>query len=152
MAHAALRVYRQSLAFSSCHRIGICSGLQARVCVAGVRHLSSKMGLPRVYFDMSADAQPVGRIVMEVSRLWMCTFIGAVKNSRIPLWLYSTADGLCRFLSTLSHGWNYVSYMPIIGKFLKTLLTKHITRLIIVLFFVHEGVSVEGKCLQNGDW
>lgn len=28
---------------------------------------TSKMGLPRVFFDMAADGQPVGRILMEVS-------------------------------------------------------------------------------------
>lgn len=28
---------------------------------------SKKMGLPRVFFDMVADNQPVGRVIMEVS-------------------------------------------------------------------------------------
>ncbi|XP_019875505.1 peptidyl-prolyl cis-trans isomerase [Aethina tumida] len=31
-----------------------------------VRNLSEKMGLPKVFFDMAADGQPVGRIVMEL--------------------------------------------------------------------------------------
>ena len=32
-----------------------------------VRNFADKMGLPRVFFDMSADGTPVGRIVIEVS-------------------------------------------------------------------------------------
>lgn len=32
-----------------------------------IRNFAEKMGLPRVYFDMSADNQPLGRIIMEVS-------------------------------------------------------------------------------------
>lgn len=32
-----------------------------------VRNLAKIMGLPRVFFDMTADGQPVGRIVIEVS-------------------------------------------------------------------------------------
>lgn len=32
-----------------------------------IRNLANKMGLPRVYFDMTADNQPLGRIIMEVS-------------------------------------------------------------------------------------
>ncbi|XP_075156646.1 peptidyl-prolyl cis-trans isomerase-like isoform X4 [Haematobia irritans] len=31
-----------------------------------VRSFASKMGLPRVFFDMTADGQPLGRIVMEL--------------------------------------------------------------------------------------
>jgi hypothetical protein len=139
MAHAALHVYRQSLAFSSCHRIGICSGLQAGLCVAGVRHLSSKMGLPRVYFDMSADAQPVGRIVMEVSWFWMSTFIGAVKIAGYHCDCIQRLTDCAGFCSHCRMAGINVSYMPIIGKFLKTLLTKHITRLIIVLFLCPRG-------------
>lgn len=34
-----------------------------------VRNFASKMGLPRVFFDMTADGQPLGRIVMEVREL-----------------------------------------------------------------------------------
>ncbi|KAJ4444201.1 peptidyl-prolyl cis-trans isomerase [Periplaneta americana] len=66
MAHAALGLYRQSWSRCSFQRIGIASGLQSGLCVAVLRNLSSKMGLPRVFFDMSADGQPVGRIVMEL--------------------------------------------------------------------------------------
>lgn len=32
-----------------------------------LRNFSKKMGLPRVFFDMTADGAPVGRIVIEVS-------------------------------------------------------------------------------------
>ncbi|CAG9824073.1 unnamed protein product [Phaedon cochleariae] len=33
---------------------------------AAVRNFCEKMGLPRVFFDMTADGQPVGRIVIEL--------------------------------------------------------------------------------------
>jgi hypothetical protein len=88
MAQAALHVYRQSFARCSSQRIGIASGVQSCLSVAVVRNFASKMGLPRVYFDMSADNQPVGRIVMEVSRFLTYTYIGVVKNSMRALALH----------------------------------------------------------------
>lgn len=47
---------------------GACAGgsVAARCTTTVVRNLANKMGLPRVYFDMTADNQPVGRIIMEV--------------------------------------------------------------------------------------
>lgn len=51
-------------------------GLQSLNCVisgttsALLRHLNQKMSLPRVFFDMTADGAPVGRIVMEVSTIF----------------------------------------------------------------------------------
>ncbi|XP_023715717.1 peptidyl-prolyl cis-trans isomerase [Cryptotermes secundus] len=66
MAQAALHLYRQSFPLCSFQRIGNVCGVQSLLCVAVVRNFASKMGLPRVYFDMSADNQPVGRIVMEL--------------------------------------------------------------------------------------
>lgn len=39
----------------------------AGTTAAFIRNLSKKMGLPRVFFDMTADGAPVGRIVIEVS-------------------------------------------------------------------------------------
>lgn len=66
MAQAALHLYRQSFPRCSFQRIGNVCGVLPAFSVAVVRNFSSKMGLPRVYFDMSADNQPVGRIVMEL--------------------------------------------------------------------------------------
>lgn len=36
-----------------------------------VRSFAKEMGLPRVFFDMSADGASVGRIVIEVSAQWL---------------------------------------------------------------------------------
>lgn len=35
-----------------------------------LRYFANKMGLPRVFFEMAADGQSLGRIVIEVSRCW----------------------------------------------------------------------------------
>ncbi|XP_056647228.1 peptidyl-prolyl cis-trans isomerase [Diorhabda carinulata] len=64
------------MAFSVCSRL---AGLQSAFAGRGVsshfvnfaginliRNCCNKMGLPRVFFDMTADGQPVGRIVMEL--------------------------------------------------------------------------------------
>jgi hypothetical protein len=93
MAQVALHLYRQSFPLYSFQRIGGVCGVQFALCVAVVRNFSSKMGLPRVYFDMSADNQPVGRIVMEVSRFLISTVISVVKNSVIELPLH--CDLIC---------------------------------------------------------
>jgi hypothetical protein len=86
MAQAALHLYRQSFPRRSLQELGIVAGGSWSLCLAVVRNFSSKMGLPRVYFDMGADNQSVGRIVMEVSRFLSYTFIGVVKNSMaLPL-------------------------------------------------------------------
>lgn len=39
-----------------------------------VRNYGKKMSLPKVFFDMSADGAPVGRIVMEVSSVLSISF------------------------------------------------------------------------------
>lgn len=52
------------------HNGGACASVVAgrlTTATALVRNFANKMGLPRVYFDMTADNQPVGRIIMEVS-------------------------------------------------------------------------------------
>lgn len=54
-----------------------------------------KMGLPRVFFDMSADNMAVGRIVMEVNNIYIYNLIfficewndaSPVSNHLTPLW------------------------------------------------------------------
>lgn len=102
MARAALHVYRQSLTCPSFYSVGVVWRLRESVCVT-VRNFSSKMSRPKVYFDMSADNQPVGRIVMEVRRFSTCTFIGAVKNSTVALTHH------CEYFSTtLMPDFNYI--------------------------------------------
>jgi hypothetical protein len=86
MAQAALHLYRQSFPRCSLQGLSIVPGVRWSSCIVVVSNFSSKMGLPRVYFDMSADNQSVGRIVMEVSRFLTYTFIGVAKNSMaLPL-------------------------------------------------------------------
>nr|CAD7408077.1 unnamed protein product [Timema cristinae]CAD7428842.1 unnamed protein product [Timema monikensis] len=64
MALAAIALYRQSCPL---HRIGNGCVLRSAFGLSVLRNFASKMGLPRVYFDITADNQPVGRIIMEVT-------------------------------------------------------------------------------------
>jgi hypothetical protein len=93
MAQAAVHLYRQSLPRWSFQIIGNVCGVLPAFSLAVVRNFSSKMGLPRVYFDISADNQSVGRIVMEVSRFFTYALISVVKNSMITLPLH--CDLIC---------------------------------------------------------
>ncbi|XP_022919612.1 peptidyl-prolyl cis-trans isomerase [Onthophagus taurus] len=56
---AIFAIYRQC-AFSN--RLSSCSLWS----FGSIRSFAKKMGLPRVYFDMASDGQPLGRIVMEL--------------------------------------------------------------------------------------
>lgn len=51
------------------HSACVSGSVGSRFTTTVIRNLADKMGLPRVYFDMTADNQPVGRIVMEVSAM-----------------------------------------------------------------------------------
>ena len=57
---------------NSCHpqnwvSTGIIAGVGAWASLgAGVRHLSAEAKLPRVYFDLSAGGQKLGRVTMEL--------------------------------------------------------------------------------------
>ncbi|XP_046392225.1 peptidyl-prolyl cis-trans isomerase-like [Ischnura elegans] len=62
MAFVVARLCRQSLSLQG--SASKCRPL-ANI-VPAIRNLATKMTMPRVYFDMTADDQPVGRIIMEL--------------------------------------------------------------------------------------
>lgn len=65
--------FKMALTISSLCRQTRSLHLQNRIIsqsILSLRNLTTKkMGLPRVFFDMVADNQPVGRVIMEVSTL-----------------------------------------------------------------------------------
>lgn len=64
MALAALALYRQSCSFQ---RSGNSRVLLFASCASVVRGFATKMNRPQVFFDISADGQALGRVVIEVS-------------------------------------------------------------------------------------
>lgn len=71
----AFFVFSRSAGFHSAFA-GRGVGLQSLSSLIGgttcslLRNFSQKMSLPRVFFDMTADGAPVGRIIMEVSTIF----------------------------------------------------------------------------------
>lgn len=52
--------------FASCHRCAVSVTAFRPFVKSAFVNFSSKMALPRTYFDMSADGEPLGRIVFEL--------------------------------------------------------------------------------------
>lgn len=63
-----------------------------------LRYFANKMGLPRVFFDMAADGQALGRIVMEVSR--SCAYY----RRKFALKIYQLRKKMCISHRRLQNG------------------------------------------------
>lgn len=73
--------------------------IQLQFGFLSVRNFASKekMGLPRVFFDMTADGQPLGRIVMEVRGNQL--FLLVVKKKLLELFSIISASNSLDFQS-----------------------------------------------------
>lgn len=63
-----------------------------------ISNFSKKMGLPKVYFDMAADNQPLGRIIIEVSEKTRALYPiwGGVLTSTMLVLQVTISAGCCR--------------------------------------------------------
>lgn len=55
-------------------------------------YATKKMGLPRVFFDMTADGAPVGRFIVEVSKNYFWFNFTTTKSVNLPARMQRVCD------------------------------------------------------------